>query len=144
MFLESDEFYKLTNHPVHILNVEKGQPSQTALIPFCALGGNLSVMGVRYEKINHFPVCNSFRPKILMDQLCYEVDPNKYMKNFNVNEKISLILLIDFNEDRQISTDKMISNETTEDTNLLILEKNEVKGEVFIGSIGRMIFTTLN
>ena len=79
-----------------------------------------------------------------MDQLCYEVDPNKYMKNLDMNEKISLILLIDFNEDRQISMDKMITNETTEDTNLLILEKSEVKGQVFIGSIGRIIFITLN
>ena len=78
-----------------------------------------------------------------MDQLCYEVDPNKYMKNFNFNDKISLILLIDFNEDRQISMGNMINDKTTEDTNLLILEKNEVKGEVFIGSIGRMIFITL-
>ena len=78
-----------------------------------------------------------------MDQLCYEVDPNKYMKNFNINEKISLILLIDFNEDRQISMGNMNNDKTTEDTNLLILEKNEVKGEVFIGSIGRMIFITL-
>ena len=79
-----------------------------------------------------------------MDQLCYEVDPNKYMKNLDMNEKISLILLIDFNEDRQISMDKMITNETTEDTNLLILEKSEVKGQVFIGSIGRMILINLN
>ena len=78
-----------------------------------------------------------------MDQLCYEVDPNKYMKNLDMNEKISLILLIDFNEDRQISMDKMITNET-EDTNLLILEKSEVKGQVFIGSIGRMISINLN
>ena len=102
------------------------------------------MMGVKYEKINHFPVCNSFRPKMLMDQLCYEVDPNKYMKNLDMKEKISLILLIDFNEDRQISMDKMITNETTEDTNLLILEKSEVKGQVFIGSIGRMILINLN
>ena len=81
---------------------------------------------------------------MLMDQLCYEVDPNKYMKNLDMNEKISLILLIDFNEDRQISMEKMITNETTEDTNLLILEKSEVKGQVFIGSIGRMILINLN
>ena len=143
MFLESEEFYKLTNHPVHILD-EEGELSQTALIPFCAFGGNLSAMGVKHEKIAQFPVCNSFRPKILIDQLCYEVDPNKYMKNFNFNDKISLILLIDFNEDRQISMGNMINDKTTEDTNLMILEKNEVKGEVFIGSIGRMIFITLN
>ena len=133
----------MINHPVHIFD-EEGELSQTALIPFCAFGGNLSAMGVKHEKIKQFPVCNSFRPKILMDQLCYEVDPNKYMKNINLNDKISLILLIDFNEDRQISMEKMITNETTEETNLLILEKSEVKGQVFIGSIGRMILINLN
>ena len=80
-----------------------------------------------------------------MDQLCYEVDPNKYMKNFNFNNKISLILLIDFNEDRQITMEKMpISNENSyENNNLLMLQKNEVKGEIFIGSIGRGILINL-
>ena len=49
----------------------------TAMIPFCEFGGNMSVMGVNIE---HFevPFCNSFRPKILLDQLCYQVDPNEY------------------------------------------------------------------
>ena len=66
---------KMTNHPVHIQEKD-GQISPTALIPFCEFGGNMSVMGVKIDQID-VPVCTSFRPKIIMDQLCYTVDPNK-------------------------------------------------------------------
>ena len=66
----------MTNHPVHIQD-ERGNRSKTALIPFCEFGGNMSVMGVKIDEFD-VPVCNSFRPKVLMDQLCYEVDPNEY------------------------------------------------------------------
>ena len=68
-------FRKVTNHPVHLLDKD-GQLSPTALIPFCEFGGNLSIMGVKHD---HFdvPICNSFRPKMIKDQLCYTVDLNK-------------------------------------------------------------------
>ena len=49
---------------------------QTAMIPFCEFGGNMSVMGVKIDQFD-VPVCNSFRPKIVQDQLCYTVDPNE-------------------------------------------------------------------
>ena len=39
-------------------------------LPFSEFGGNMSVMGVKIDKSN-VPVCNSFRPKIIRDQLCY-------------------------------------------------------------------------
>ena len=63
------------------------------------------------EKIPQFPVpvCNIFRPKILNDQLCYELDITKFLfklKNSNVSYsssslKAGLTLFIDNNEDRQ-------------------------------------------
>ena len=60
---------------MHIQN-EDGSTSPTALIPFCKFGGDMSIMGVKMEEVD-VPVCNSFRPKIVLDQLCYTVDPNK-------------------------------------------------------------------
>ena len=66
---------KWTNHPVHIQD-QDGKLSPTALVPFCEFGGNMSVMGIKIDQID-VPVCASFRPKIIMDQLCYTVDPNK-------------------------------------------------------------------
>ena len=59
----------------HIIN-EEIDITKTAMIPFCEFGGNMSVMGVKIDQID-VPVCTSFRPKIIMDQLCYTVDPNK-------------------------------------------------------------------
>ena len=53
-------------HPPH-LTVSKGLP---ALIPFCAYQGNLEVFGEYIEGLD-FPVCNSFKPKILNGELCY-------------------------------------------------------------------------
>ena len=53
-------------HPVHIINKENST-SQSAFIPFCEIGGNLSAMGVEIDQFS-FPVCNSFKEKVLNDQ----------------------------------------------------------------------------
>ena len=102
------ELNKVSNHPVHIHGLD-GQLSPTALIPFCTFGGNMSIMGI---KINQFsvPVCNSFRPKIMRDQLCYTVDPNEYRKYLNAKDELSLSLYVNYNEDRQIHSDNSSSS----------------------------------
>ena len=65
-----------SNHPVHILD-EEGNFSPSSFIPFCAFGNDMKSMG---REINGFddPVCDSFEAKIRNDQLCYEVDLEKY------------------------------------------------------------------
>ena len=73
--LGSKDIQKVTNHPVHIID-QDGVFYPTALIPFCEFGRSMSVMGVKSDQFDH-PVCNSFRPKVIRDQLCYTVDPNK-------------------------------------------------------------------
>ena len=73
----------LKNEQVAHINEEDS--TKTAMIPFCEFGGNMSVMGVKIDQID-VPVCNSFRPKIKGDQLCYTVDPNKV-----VVQKINLL-----------------------------------------------------
>ena len=90
----------MTNHPVHIIDQE-GKLSPTALIPFCEFNGNMSVMGVKIDQFD-VPVCNSFRPKILRDQLCYTVDPNEYKHKIDLTGELSLSLFIHYNEDRQM------------------------------------------
>ena len=37
----------------------------------------MSVVGIKLDQFND-PVCNSFQAKVLNDQLCYEVDLNKF------------------------------------------------------------------
>ena len=71
------------------------------MIPFCEFGGNFSVMGVKIDKLTN-PVCNSFRPKMVQDQLCYTVDPNEYKHKINLKGELSLSLFIHYNEERQM------------------------------------------
>ena len=105
-YIESSSVQRILNHPVHLIDKE-GTLSPSALIPFCKFGGNMSNMGIKNK---HFsvPVCNSFQAKVLNDQLCYEVDPNKYTykdyltaNEFKQAIKQGLTLYIDTNDDRQ-------------------------------------------
>ena len=60
-------------------------------------------------KINQFdvPVCKIFKAKLVEDQLCYEVDPNKYIdKSINDASQFDLLLIIDYNEDRQLDFER--------------------------------------
>ena len=100
-YIETEKVHKLLNHPVHIIDKE-GNLSPSALIPFCEFAGNMSTMGVEIE---HFdvPVCNSFKAKVLNDQLCYEVDPNNYILTTNDLSQ-GLKFYVDINQDRQTAT----------------------------------------
>ena len=61
-------------------------------------------MGIKIDQMD-IPVCNSFRPKIIRDQLCYSVDPNKYKNADKIDrDKLELSLFINYNEDRQVSS----------------------------------------
>ena len=82
---DTDYIQKISNHPVHIVD-KLGNISPSAFIPFCQFGGNMSAMGQKYEKFD-VPVCNSFKDKTLRGQVCYEVDPNKYMKSIDHTQK---------------------------------------------------------
>ena len=92
--------------------------SPTALIPFCEFGGNMSVMGIKIDQFKD-PVCNSFRPKIIQDQLCYTVDPNEYKYKIDLRGDLSLSLFINYNEDREISSEIL---EAVKEDNFIIIE----------------------
>ena len=49
------------------------------------------------------PVCDSFEAKIRNDQLCYEVDLEKYKDKNKIKEQLmsGLVLLLDYNLERQ-------------------------------------------
>ena len=90
------------NHPVHFVKEGK-KLSPSTFIPFCDFGGNMSSMGVKID-LFEVPVCNSFQDKVLNDQLCYEVDLNKYSDEYNIHKQLKLgfAFLMDYNEDRQV------------------------------------------
>ena len=96
-FPDLEMVHKIVNHPVHIKDSSGGM-SPSAFIPFCHFGKWLG------EKIVQFdvPVCNIFEEKILNDQLCYKVDPNKFRYNLSTNEFLhGLTFYVDINQDRQ-------------------------------------------
>ena len=68
-------------------------------------------MGIKIDQFS-VPVCNSFRPKIIQDQLCYEVDPNEYKKLHSNDEiELGLTLYINYNEERDTSFQSQNSND---------------------------------
>ena len=65
----------------------------------------MSAMGAKIDHIDA-PVCTSFKAKIIRDQLCYQVDPNKYKDKIDLNGELSISLFIHYNEDRQFEESK--------------------------------------
>ena len=98
---------QISNHPVHMFD-KNGKVSPSAFIPFCDFGGNASSLGKMMEPYD-IPVCNSFQPIVRNDQLCYEVDLDKYKGKDNIDEvlKSGLVFFMDYNEDRQITLDEI-------------------------------------
>ena len=95
----------ITNHPVHVL-VENNELSPSAFIPFCAVGKQTSPVGTSIQiEYRNTTFCNSFKPKLLKDQICYEIDVNQFITEDNKKEvlRYGLSLAIDENEDRQVS-----------------------------------------
>ena len=122
IILENKELQKVTNHPVHILQ-EDGNLSPTALIPFCSFNDDFSLMGVKIDSFN-VPVCNSFKPKIIKDQLCYQLDPNQFKQTIDMFEKVSFSIFIDYNEDRQFLSNREENNKHPKSVIIETLGKN--------------------
>ena len=101
----------------------------------------MSAMGVKIEQFD-VPVCNSFKPKVLRDQLCYEVDPNKYINPEFKGEtlKSGLTFLIDHNEDVQISLSEDSHTQTSGQNKSLVRSfsesVNDEQSQIYLGSIG--------
>ena len=93
----------IINHPVHIVTRDN-KTSPSSFIPFCEFGGDMSVVGVKTDNFTD-PVCNSFQPTIVNDQLCYEVDLSRVSNKSNIAKELELgfYFIMDYNEDRQVS-----------------------------------------
>ena len=67
----------------------------------------MSAMSINKEPFK-VPICNSFREKVLNDQLCYEADLNKFSNKNNIEKELKsgFIFMMDYNEDRQVTFEK--------------------------------------
>ena len=90
------------NHPVHVFD-KNGDLSPSVFIPMCSFGGALEASETNFDV--GFPVCNSFKPVMHYDQICYELDLNsKFQKDKDLLRYLrnGIVISLDYNEDRQI------------------------------------------
>lgn len=107
--IDTNLFLEVNNHPVHI---DTNRTSfQTAFIPFCSFGENMQLMGTMNAGFD-IPICNSFHPRIHLDQLCYEVDLEEFKNVTTIQEQLEfgLVLVIDYNEESQMIQDFVTEN----------------------------------
>ena len=96
-------------------------------------------MGIRIPQFD-MPVCNSFKAKILNNQLCFEADLEKFNKNernLEATLKEGLVLVIDNNEDRQIMTNKKETSQKTTLIEKLVKVDNEESLLIYLNTEGR-------
>ena len=90
------------------------------------------------QKIDDFevPVCNIFVAKNWNDQVCYELDLSLLKDEVDINHQLKdgILLILDFNEDRQFKKDK--NSEKVEKARNIFFEEEENTVQVHIDSIG--------
>ena len=88
-----------------------------------------------------YPVCNSFKPKVLKDQLCYQVDVND-IKRILVDEtdiQHEVIFLLDYNEEKMLIAQKDLEIEVpTTLHEMQDNDDNELGAIIYIETLGRM------
>ena len=95
-------------------------------------------MGVKIDQFD-VPVCNSFQAKIMNDQLCYEVDLNKFSNEDNIENQLKLgfNFLMDYNEDRQVTfVDENLKIKKLGLANSLVASDHNKHAFVYVDTIG--------
>ena len=100
----------------------------------------MSVVGVNLDQFDD-PVCNSFKAKINNDQLCYEVDLNRFSNKSNIAKELEVgfYFLMDYNEDRQVNIQSTSAGEEERSgisANLLESDKNQ-HAFIYLDTIGK-------
>ena len=97
----------------------------------------MSVVGVKLEQFDD-PVCNSFEARILNNQLCYEVDLNRFSNKSNIAKELEsgFYFLMDYNEDRSRQSTLAEKEERSGmGSNLLESDKNQ-HAYIYLDTIG--------
>ena len=90
------------------------------------------------------PVCNSFEATILNDQLCYEVDLNRFSNKDNIDRELELgfNFIMDYNEDRQVTFNKYMTTnkevDQKQDIPLFEESENTDHASIYLNTIGQL------
>ena len=102
----------------------------------------MTLLGMKADQFQS-PVCNSFKEKIVQDQLCYEMDINDYFNSSQEDEKYlrdllksGLILLLDYNEDRQIGTQETNKDVFEDSLESKLGQVKEEAAQIYLDAIG--------
>ena len=128
---------------MHIIEKDE-KISPSAFIPFCEFGGNMDEVGKKIDQFD-ITVCNSFQATIINDQLCYEVDLNRFSKDDNIEKELNLgfVFIMDYNEDRQVTFNK--KKRKNQKNNVISLTERIVQfqdvndASIYINTIGKTI-----
>ena len=98
----------------------------------------MTATGLKHESFD-LPICNSFSSKNLNDQLCYEIDLEKFKNEDNIEKDLNLgfVFVMDYNEDRQITF-----NEINDDLDEISLVGTDVETDheenalIYLNTIG--------
>ena len=91
------------------------------------------------------PVCKCFHGRILNDQFCYEVDLNLMKKEGNKHKELKLgfNFLMDYNEDRQVTLDKNISQGDFGLASSLAQSDDSHHAFVYLNTIGKKLHSVV-
>ena len=97
-------------------------------------------VGVKIDQFD-VPVCSSFQAKILNDQLCYEVDLNAYYDKNNIENQLKLgfHFLLDYNEDRQVTSDQMITETKVGLAKSVSSSDEDQQAFIYLDTIGKIL-----
>ena len=98
----------------------------------------MSAMGAKIEQFDN-PVCNSFKARVLYDQLCYEVDLEKFKNpgKLHLQLKLGLVFFMDYNEDKQLIIENSSRPENIQSRGQAIDGSNEEENAfIYLNTIG--------
>ena len=100
----------------------------------------MSAVGIKLDQFDD-PVCNSFQATIVNNQLCFEVDLNRFSNESNIAKELELgfYFFMDYNEDRQLTRQLTLAQEEKRSgigANLLELDKNQ-HAFIYLNTIGK-------
>ena len=103
----------------------------------------MTSMGLLIDQFS-FPICRSFKARVLRDQLCYELNPNEYIGQHKLQEslRVGITLVIDNNEDREVTEASYDKASTVLDNNILdvLFQKEKSRtSTIHIHTIGNAV-----
>ena len=98
----------------------------------------MSSVGVKVDEFG-VPICNSFQARLFNDQLCYEVDLNKFSDKKNIEKELEIgfNFLLDYNEDRQVTLGQSVTKMELGLGNNVAASDHNKHAFIYLNTIGR-------